>query len=201
MSDRKDRDSRLGGAAESGDDAAEKIYRRLLARRRRWANPDLVIEDASRLDGPASAEPEREAADDRQPRSRASKDPGARRDFADDGAARPGSGQHHNQQERQERHEEQAQHKPDASTEREVPRDSEGNFDLTRWQPRSHTVRFIKEHPALALAIGIPAVVLLTRKGGVSRALHYAASPAGMARIRQVSTVITALGLLDKSRR
>lgn len=61
-------------------------------------------------------------------------------------------------------------------------------------------MRFIKDHPALALAIGIPAIVILARNGGLKRMVRYASSPAGMARIRQGMTVAAALGLLNKSR-
>ena len=74
-------------------------------------------------------------------------------------------------------------------------------FSLDRWQPRSHTVRFIKEHPALAAAIGVPALLLLTRPGMAARTLRYATSPAGLATIQRLSTVATALGLLERSRR
>ena len=62
-------------------------------------------------------------------------------------------------------------------------------------------MRFIKEHPRVALAIGVPAVLLLARRGRAARALRYATSPAGMDTIRRISTVATALGLLERTRR
>ena len=201
MNDR-DRDTMADAREDSassvaGDDDAGQVYERLLARRRRWAGRDRAIEvedavpqaPAQQQDPPQGADADTDSqpgparAEEARPKPRAAgprttdprtTDPRADDPRADDGREASGAG--------------------GAAIEGE-------GFDLGRWQPRSHTVRFIKEHPALSLAIAIPAVVLLARKGTASRALRYASSPAGMERIRQVSTVITALGLLDKARR
>ena len=197
---------------DSGDDAAEKIYRRLLARRRRWANADLVIDDVA-LNGPDEASAPASADTARPPgavpgssasrpasaaAAEAAADPDQHADTdagtAPQAGARPQPGSRSDTAGRRGRSGPYAAAAGAAA-------DAGQGFELSQWQPRSHTVRFIKEHPALALAIGIPALVLLTRKGAGRRALRYASSPAGMARIRQISTVVTALGLLEKNRR
>jgi hypothetical protein len=71
---------------------------------------------------------------------------------------------------------------------------------LTDWEPQSQTMRFIKDHPALALAIGVPTLLILTRNGGLKRVIRYASSPAGMSRIRQGMALAATLGLLNNRR-
>jgi hypothetical protein len=71
---------------------------------------------------------------------------------------------------------------------------------LSNWQPESQTMRFIKDHPALTIAIGVPALIVLARNGGLRRLVRYASSPAGVARIRQFAAVAAGLGLLSKRR-
>ena len=233
------------------DDDAGKIYRRLLARRRRWTRADQVSDDeagtAAADAGPAPTAPEdatrREttpetttpetttgdtaahhaAARDTTTRERTAHDTvppfSAGTDAAPRGGPAPTAGPHPSggadggrprpQPQRQATgfdHDTRADPGVGAgpgtkAAEGDGDGDGDGSFSLHAWQPRSHTMRFVKEHPALALAIAVPAVVLLTRKGAARRAMRYATSPAGMERIRQLSTVITMLGLLDKSDR
>lgn len=244
-------------AIETGDEAADRIYRRLIARRRRWVHGDLVVDDAADrpdADVGADAGPDHvpggqqaageesgergarprsdpppgfgqrpaatEAGADGPPRGRpttapahraavfvpavASPDQTAGRPRADpnaggpadspaDGAAEPGpAGRPSSERPRR-------RARPGPS-DRSGPGEDE-EFSLQRWQPRSHTVRFIKEHPGLAVAIGVPALLLLTRPGMAARSLRYVTSPAGMATIQRISTLATALGLLERSRR
>ena len=194
-------------SVRSGDEAADRIYRRLMARRRRWADDELLVEPQTApdedggKDRPASSQPvpvadpagsglRQSAAPPHRaavfvPPVAVAGEEGAAENRTDEGRAdegRAGEGR--------------ADHDR-AGADREESED----FSLRHWQPRSHTVRFIKDHPGLAAAIGVPAVLLLTRRGMAGRALRYATSPAGMATIRRISTVATALGLLGRTRR
>lgn len=71
---------------------------------------------------------------------------------------------------------------------------------LSQWQPQSQTMRFIKDHPALAVAIGLPTLLILARNGGLKRVIRYASSPAGISRIRQGMALAATLGLLNNRR-
>lgn len=226
----------------SGDEAADRIYRRLMARRRRLVKDELIVEPEAAAPGgepvavggdaagkvrpppseplpvadpvaadlhPAAMPPQR-AADVVPPVALASATCGGEgglgkgrdadtvspsHDAGPAGRAgeESGSGGFH---------EARRSGGPGGFREgRGTGGAGDGTLGLAHWQPRSHTVRFIKEHPRVALAIGVPAVLLLARRGRAARALRYATSPAGMDTIRRISTVATALGLLERTRR
>ena len=229
----------------SGDEAADRIYRRLMARRRRWVDDELIVEpnepetapdEEGGKDRPASSQPvpvadpagsglrqsaapphraavfvppvavagEGRAAEGRTDEGRADHN---RTSDDREGNDRASDGRTRNYRAGSTRDADTASRSHGAGSAGDArgagssgSADAE-DFSLQRWQPRSHTVRFIKDHPGLAAAIGVPAVLLLTRRGMAGRALRYATSPAGMATIRRIGTVATALGLLGRTRR
>jgi hypothetical protein len=189
----------------TGDDAADRLYRRLLERRRQLLEARRTGDDAAHpgtgatapaaamaATGATTAEPPMPAAiDPEAPLTNAegpsmtAPDPGNQAPPRHVAAVfLPGDGDQHRS--------------------RSAPRGS-GSTDwlhprLSDWQPESQTMRFIKDHPALTIAIGVPALIVLARNGGLRRLVRYASSPAGVARIRQLAAVAAGLGLLSKRR-
>lgn len=193
---------------ETGNDAADRIYRRLLERRRRLVEPAL---ERPALDGPAARSAIEAGAVLAEPLAGATGAASAGQDFAS--ATTPGTSAAFGDPPRTaidpEGPFDDMQHDPRQDT-RQRPRPGDRpmnrhqtgilNPHLADWHPQSQTMRFLKEHPALALAIGIPTVVILARNGSLKRIVRYASSPAGMARIRQGMALAATLGLLNKRR-
>ncbi|MET0509258.1 MAG: hypothetical protein ABWZ78_13940 [Burkholderiaceae bacterium] len=179
---------------ETGNDEADRLYRRLLDRRRRLIEPHhLVIDDpAGPADDGANPVPPMPAAID--PEAPMANAEGSNMTAPDPGNQPPPAHA-------------AAVFLPDDDAERssDFARPGSGPAGwmhprLSDWHPESQTMRFIKDHPALTIAIGVPTLIVLARNGGLKRLVRYASSPAGMARIRQIAAVAAGLGLLSKRR-
>lgn len=191
----------------SGDDAADRIYRRLMARRRRLLGRTLVLDEKpATAQGAAhdAGQQSGEAAGDNRAKGSG---PGGHREKTRPGE--PGQAAPPIRPAAPARPQRSEPSGPASTTgSREPPlasSDSDeaappASFDFQRWQPRSQTMRFIKDHPGLTVAIGVPALVLLSRKGNAGRLLRFVASPTGLMTIRQASRLASSLGLLDKPR-